>query len=108
MLAVGQLKWGQGPDLYSFFSLQMWQRCFLASSQGLSHMKDGTIWATCDDAVLAVGLLKWGQSPGLIAADLLPGFTVEQVAQRILERTHRQRPANVVKVFPSTANERIS
>lgn len=66
--------------------------------QGLSRMQDGTVWAASDDAVLALGLLKWGRDPTSIATDLLPCFSVGQVAHRIQERTHRQRPANVVKV----------
>lgn len=68
--------------------------------QGVSSLKDGGVWCLSDDALLALGLLKWGQNHAAIAADLLPGYTPSQVAQRVLERTHRQRPANVVKVQP--------
>jgi hypothetical protein len=62
-------------------------------------MRDGAVWSSCDDALLGMGLLKWGQSHAAIAADLLPGHTPSQVAQRVLERTHRNRAANPVKVW---------
>ena len=67
--------------------------------QGVSAMRDGAVWSSCDDALLGMGLLKWGQSHAAIAADLLPGHTPSQVAQRVLERTHRNRAANPVKVI---------
>ncbi len=66
--------------------------------QGVSAMRDGAVWSSCDDALLGMGLLKWGRSHAAIAADLLPGHTPSQVAQRMLERTHRNRAANPVKV----------
>jgi hypothetical protein len=66
--------------------------------QGVSAMRDGAVWSSCDDALLGMGLLKWGQNHAAIVADLLPGYTPSQVAQRLLERTHRNRAANPVKV----------
>ena len=61
-------------------------------------MRDGAVWSSCDDTLLGMGLLKWGQDHAAIVADLLPGYTASQVAQRVLERTHRNRAANPVKV----------
>jgi hypothetical protein len=66
-------------------------------------MRDGAAWSSCDDVLLGMGLLKWGQNHGAIAADLLPGYTPSQVAQRVLERTHRNRAANPVKVVTRAA-----
>lgn len=67
-------------------------------SRGVAIMRDGGVWSLSDDALLAEGLLKCGQNPAAIAEDQLPGYTSSQIALRVQERTHRQRPANVVKV----------